>query len=58
MELYEAALQLNRNPGAPDPEVDAKVDELRKKAIDEESADDEGDDAGMETGKGPPGSSG
>jgi len=57
----EAAFQLNRNLGEPDPEVDAKVDELRKKAINEASEgdeDDEGDQPRLEAGEGPPGSGG
>lgn len=48
----EGVFALNRNRGEDDAEVDARVDELRKKALDEEQSDE--DEPGLEGGAKPP----
>jgi hypothetical protein len=50
----EDVYALNRNLGEPDPETDAKIKELRKKASDEEDPDEQ-DETGMGASEKPPG---
>lgn len=53
----EDVYALNRNLGEPDPETDAKVEELRKKASDEEDTDEQ-DETGLAAPEKPPGKGG
>lgn len=55
--VEEDVFALNRNKGEDDPEVNARLEELRKKAADEED-DAQQDEAGMDDPKEPPGKSG
>ena len=48
----DAALQLNRNPGEPDEVVDQRIDELRRKALDDNEQANK-DKPGLETGEEP-----
>jgi hypothetical protein len=50
----EGVYALNRNRGDEDPEVDDQIDELRKKALDEEQPDDDEDGPGLEDRAKPP----
>lgn len=50
----EDALQLNRNAGEPDPEVDERVERHRRKALGDDDEADE-DQTGMADGSEPPG---
>jgi hypothetical protein len=56
-EVEEDVFALNRNKGEEDPEVEAKLRELRKKADDEEDDDDQ-DEPGLEAPKSPLGNGG
>lgn len=52
--IEEDALQLNRNPGEADAEVDDRVEQLRRKALGNDGEADQ-DQTGMADGSEPPG---
>jgi hypothetical protein len=43
-EIESGVLQVNRNPGEEDPEIDAQIEELRRKALEDEGDSTEDED--------------
>lgn len=56
--IEEDVLQLNRHAGEGDAETDELLDELRRKALEDESADGQEDETGMDGDAEPPGEGG